>query len=287
MRPIPDKVVVCDSRNPVTLVGEPGSMSGWARIQNKQSDKRVVIHSGTLRFALHGERGKGHAAKQHADAIECAATMMAMVAPGQCVDVPIHASLPSTVPAGEHHGELVLGTSTYPAKLLVGETRDTRVAPSQLFVTGGAGHAVKQIYVSNYGNVAVTVGCFGAIPLDNELAECFIIRATLKNPLDSPTTIDEWATRYLREAGKHLEEIGMIWVDTKDGPVDVAPGETVAVELMIRVGRLPSVVSRYSAIVKLLDTNFQIIIVPPGKANGDAHDSVAAAGDAPKARRPK
>jgi hypothetical protein len=56
---------------------------------------------------------------------------------------------------------------------------------------------------------------------------------------------------------------------------------------MIRIPRLPSVVSRYSAIVKLLDTNFQIIIVPPGEANGDPDNSRAAPSDTPKARRSK
>jgi hypothetical protein len=280
MRPIPDNVVVCDSKNPVTLVGEPGSMRGTARIQNKR-EKLVVIHRGTLRFALHG-----HAGKEHGGEIDCPATLMAMVPPGQSIDAPIQASIPSSVPPGEYRGLLVLGASHYPARLLVAESFDTEITPSQIMVARTAGRARKRIFVSNHGNVPVTVGTFGAIPLDDELAVCRIIRATLKHPPETIRTIDEWATRYLHEAGRHLEHLGMIWVDTEGDPVVVGPGETLPVDLTIRIPDELAPASRYTGIAKWYNTNLEITIVPTGDAD-DAKDSTAAPSGGTRVRRPK
>jgi hypothetical protein len=279
MRPIPANVVVCDSKNPVTLVGEPGSMRGTVRIQNRH-DKLVVIHRGTLRFALNGRARKGDAGE-----IECAAALMAMVQPGQSVDTQIHASIPS-VPPGEYRGVLVLDTSTYPVKLDVVESFGVEVTPTPIIVPRTAGRARKRIFVSNHGNVPITVGCFGAIPPDDEWAWCKIVRATLKHPPDNIKTIDDWITHYLHAAGRHLEQVGMLWVDVEGDRVVVEPGETVPVDLMIRVPDELGSCSRYTAIAKLYNENIEIIVVPTGDAD-DSKDSGVAPSGAARVRRPK
>jgi hypothetical protein len=253
MRPIPGNLVIGDSKNPVTLVGVPGdrSMSGYARIQNR-NDKRLVTNSCTIRFSPFGHTGKGDAGE-----VECTATILAMIPARQSMEVPIRASIPSNTRPGKYPGVLVLGTNTCPLILLVADNNDTRIAPSKIFVTGATGGVIKQIYVSNFGNVMVDVGPFGAIPLDYEI-------------------------------GKPLEAIGMIRVDTKDGrPVIVEPGETARVDLVIHVPELPAVASRYSALLKVVDADCQIVVVPPGEAAGDASDSTMVRSGVGKVRRPK
>jgi hypothetical protein len=179
----------------------------------------------------------------------------------------------------------VVGESTYPVMMIVAESIDADVTPAQIFVSGKAGRVHKETIFSNRGNVPLIVGCFGALPLDDELAMCRIIRATLKNAPLKTETLNQWLTLYLQTAGKHLEQLGMLWVDTDGGPVTVQPGESASISLMIRIPELPPA-SRYVAPVKWYDTNFEIIIIPMD-ADVVPKEPVAVPNRATRGRRPK
>lgn len=277
MRPIPENCLVCDAKNPALLVGEPGDMSGTVHVRNRE-EKRLVITGAVLRFSI-GES----TSRKEAEETECRVRMMAVVAPGQSVRVPITTELPGTTPPGKYQGVLALGTSTYPVKLLVTETIDVVVAPSELMVPCRAGRYLKTVFVSNDGNVPVTVGRFGAIPLDDELAACRIIRATLQEAPENTNTINDWATRYLRKAGEHLKNTGLLWVDAD--AVTIEPGATKPISLTIRVPDLPGG-GRFVAILKLYDANIEITLVPTGTEQ-DPKDSSATSDGATKDRRSK
>lgn len=286
MRLVPDNFIVCDPKNPIMLVGEADRMCGTVCVRNR-SDKRVAIHRNVvLRLSPSGVSGKGQA-----DEIECDVSMLAMVGPGERIDVPIVVSLPSFIPPGEHQAVLALGPATYPVKMLVAESIDIGIAPAQIFVSAKAGRVCKSAVFSNYGNVPVTVGCFGAVPLDDDRAGCRILRATLKDAPADTETISQWTSRYFHKAGEHLERLGMLWVETEGGPVTVGPGESALVNLKVRVPNLASG-SRYIGIVPFYNANIEIVVVPETshgqKDPGDlATDSVVVPKGAEKARRSK
>jgi hypothetical protein len=259
VRRVPADVIDFDPKSLVKLVGPPGRMSGTFRVRNKH-DKRIVITEGLLRYPEPGSAGKGEAGE-----FEGAVRMTAIVPPGHSADVRSRACLPASTPPGRYRAALTLGDSTYPVELLVTEFMKTKIAPAQIFVPGAAGYAQKNIVVSNHGNVRVTVGSFGALPLDDELAMCRIIRAALKNAPANTETVHQWTTVYLRTAGDHLEHLGMLWVDAERGPIIVEPGQSVPVTLRIRIPEnLPA--SRCYAVATFYDTSFQIVVVPTGAA---------------------
>lgn len=87
------------------------------------------------------------------------------------------------------------------------------------------------------------------------------MRGTLKNAPAGCESINQWATRYLRKAGEHLEQVGALWVDTEGGPVIIEPGDSVPLTLMIRVPpQLPT--GRHVGVVKWYDLDFEIVVVP-------------------------
>jgi hypothetical protein len=232
-------------------------MSGTVRVRNP-SDLRVVINRATLRFRPSG------GGEDQTDATECAVRMMAIVHPGGSADVRIRTTLPQTTLPGMYKAVLALGESTYPAELRVVESIDTDITPSQIFVPAIASRVRKTIVVTNNGNVPVTVGSFGGLPLDDELASCRAIRATLKNAPEDTETINQWASLLLRTAGEQLDRLGMLWVGLEGGPLTVEPGRSISADLMIRVPTLPHGSGRFHAVARCYDSAVEFVVVPSG-----------------------
>ena len=271
MRQIPASLTIdCDPKNPITLVGPPDSLSGTISVTQNE-EKRFMLTKGVIRCLPPGST----------DEIECPVRMLASLVPGQSTEVRTFASLPSWFGPGPCEGILALGDKTYPAMLHVAEDFDVEVAPAQFYLSNHAGRFCKTAYVSNTGNVLVTLGSVGAITLDKKHAECTIVRSALRDVPKDVNTIDDWVTRYLNAAGEHLKHIGMLWVGVVGAPVQVEPGETVPVEFEFRVPELPN--GSYTAVVGIGNSAFEVIIVP------GLHDVVkeptAARGDAVKVRR--
>jgi hypothetical protein len=261
--PVSYEVVDHSAQKPIHLIGTPGSLSGRLRLNNAGPDK-AVLRAALLRTAEQVAGEKRAAARGPAIAIEGTAQITAVLRPGQSADVPVRARIDPHTPPGEHQATLVLGAFSYPAILHVEETIDFSMSPDRVLVDNLPGsRAHKRVTFVNHGNVPLRIGRIGAVPLDDEMAVCRTIRATLANAGKSET-FNEWFTAYLREGKKQLEKSGLLWVEADSGPIDIAPGATVPVDFMVRIPDTLDPGGRYLAIANIYDSNLHFQLVPTG-----------------------
>jgi hypothetical protein len=161
--------------------------------------------------------------------------------------------------------EILVGEHAYPVRLEVTEDISLSATPSTILVENEpGGRAKRRVVYENTGNVPVTVGRLGALPLDEQLAECRTMRGMLADFGDKAETFDQWLTAYLRSGKKQLEKSGLLWVDAEKGPVTIQPGETAAVDLMIRMPDTLERSTRYYAIGFVYDVDLKFVIGPTG-----------------------
>jgi hypothetical protein len=276
MRPLPDCELIDHRKDtPIVLVGEPHRLRGKVRLHNR-AESRVVIREARLTGAPTGHLGR------RAAAVESPVAMPSILAPNQHSAVMVHVAIDAHTPPGAYSAHIVLGERSYPAELHVTENVDLSVSPDTLIVENRPGTRVaKRAIFSNRGNVPVTIGNLGPVPLDEELIVCRTIRATLADAADTAKTFDDWMSAYLRQGKKQLDAIGMLWVETEGAPIVLQPGDITPVDFTVRIpdGLDPRV--RYLGVAFLYEVNLTFAIVPTGSAK-----RVAATKPATPTKRP-
>jgi hypothetical protein len=270
---------------PIVLSGDPSRLVGRIPLLNRASE-RVVLRQARLCGTSHAAAaGVSRAAR----AYDVAVPLTAVLWPNERAQVAVKVAIDPHTPPGRYTAELAVGDHRYPVELHVAERMDLRVAPDRIVVEAHAGRHRKQVILSNRGNVPVRIGNIGAVVLDEELAACKTLRATLAEGLDKARTLDEWLTSYLHQGKRQLDSAGMLWVDLDDAPLDLAPGDTAMVDLTVRVPDSLDPRSRYEGVAFLYDNNLRFEVVPTGShghrpARADGDDEPPAAKKRP--RRP-
>ena len=274
---------------PIVLVGDPSRLSGRIPLHNR-ADERVVLRQARLRgTAHHGAGGATRVARTY----DVPVPLTAVLAPDEHAQVPVRVAIDPHTPPGRYRAELAIGDHRYPVELHVAERVDLQIAPERLLVENRPGRQHKQLILSNRGNVPVGLGSIGAVPLDDELAECKTLRATLAAGLDRAHSLDDWLTGFLNQGKKHLDSVGMLWVEVEGAPLQVAPGATLTADLSIRVPDSLDPRSRYLGVAFLYDNNLRFEVVPTGhhgqaakrSDEGGASDHVPARSTAKKRSR--
>jgi hypothetical protein len=258
MRALPGYEIVDHSKErPIHLMGPPGRLRGEVSVKNP-GDERVFLRPGRLDIA-----GAAHVPANMLQSV--AVSMIGILAPGDSEVVKIRASLHPQMPPGQYRATLMLGDYRYPAELHVAEMLDFDMSPNPVIVENKPGaRAHKRVTFANRGNVAIEIGRIGAIALDDELAICRTIRATLNQAADEAKTFDDWLNAYLRQSNELLKKTGLLWVEGPEDPVQIVPGATVAVDFTIRIPDGLESNARYAAVANIYDDNLKILVVPAG-----------------------
>jgi hypothetical protein len=243
---------------PIVLVGAPSRISGRIALVNR-ADQRVVLQQARLTGAP-----LARAAGAKAVAQDVPVRLTAVLSPNERAQVAVKVAIDQHTPPGRYAAELALGDRSYPVQLHVTEHVELQVAPERIVVENRAGRQRKQAILHNHGNVPLRIGNIGAVVLDEELIACKTLRAMLAESGEAAKTIDDWISSYLRQGGKQLEAVGMLWVELEGAPVELAPGETASVELTVRVPDSLDPRSRYEGVVFLYDDNLRFVVVPTG-----------------------
>jgi hypothetical protein len=265
MRALPAYHLIDHSpESPIVLAGPPRRLIGRAQLYNR-GDERAVTRQAELRDLPSGRLP----AEQAETARQCAVSMVAILAPGQRTEALLRAAIDPHTPPGPHEATLVLGEHTHPVRLEIAEDFSISATPSVLVIENKpGGRATRRVTYRNDGNMPLTVGPLGALPLDEQLAVCRTLRSMLEENAETAETADQWLTAFLRQGKKQLDKSGLLWVDAQGGPVTIEPGAMATVELMIRMPDTLTPKGRYFAIGFVYDIDLQFVVVPTGAAEG-------------------
>ena len=280
---LPEYNVLAESGGTITLVGPPGRMRSELHFHNG-GEQRALIRPGTL-FCEELETATG----QRLDV----AMPNVVLHPGQARRIPIHVTIPAHTPPGAYEGELVVAGRGVTVAIFISQNYQLDIAPAEVLVENHAGdRVVKQIVCTNAGNVPLTFGEIGAIPLDDELTECRTLRSIAAAwPEEAEETegreaVDRFVDLFVKGGKRVLERSGVLRVHTAGGPRDIAPGETQVIDLEITLPDRLESRSRYTGVAPLYMTDLVFRIVPArgrvSESNGDAtHKSAPATKSSP------
>jgi hypothetical protein len=151
--------------------------------------------------------------------------------------------------------------------LFVTEVVDLALSPQELVIENRPDQAVtKRVVFRNLGNVPLTVGQVGAIPLDDELLQCRTGRAAVISGGDSIAGLDDYYAEVIRQTKTALEHTSFLRVRNTAGAVVLEPGEVRPIDLEIRVPKGLEKRTRYRGAAVFYTTDLEFVIVPaPGQ----------------------
>lgn len=263
MRVLPDyEIVRRTGPEPILLTGTPERLTGEILLNNP-GDKRVVVRAARIR-QIPREAMRSQEAVQ-----EVPARMLAILRPGQDARARVQVHLDPSTPPGQYQAQLALGDHGYPAVLHVTENVALDISPDSVAIENRPGsRSMKQIVVRNRGNVPLTIGSPGPVPLDEELIRCRTLRATLAEGYDKAVTWEEWLTTFLREGKKSLDKAGMLWVQNREGEVAIEPGTARTVDFDVRQPDTNDPASRYVGVAFLYTADLTFAVLPSGYLRG-------------------
>lgn len=244
------EIVPPRSGEPLPFVGPPTKLTSVLEVRNP-GERYVVVrevglsdHSRTLT----PER------QRHA----CGPVV---VRAHQSKALPLTLRLDSATPAGRYPAELAIGEAKVPVVLHVVEVLDVRVAPRSLVVSNDPTRdQMRQVVMTNRGNVGVSFGEFGTVELRDERERGAVV---FTEPL-SDETVGDVVDVLVAAARREAEPAGSAEVRTSDERVSLEPGDSRVVELTIRVHEgLPDSGS-FRGSLPLLDRHVGIVVVPAG-----------------------
>ena len=221
------------------LAGPPGSVSGFVPFHNLTDDP-VIVDQVLIRDP---------------DARETTLSIEPMaVGPGQRVRVAVTLFLRPQTPPGAYALEATIAGTTAAVVAHVTEARDFTLSPASLVVDVAGLSVTKTVVVANEGNVPIFVPDYGDVPLYREEGALITLRAMAGgSALDVQAEIDSLP-----------DPDAVLGVATKGGRVEIAPGETCAVELSITVPPDLSPASRYLAALPVSLRTLLVAVVPGG-----------------------
>jgi hypothetical protein len=241
---------------PVVLMGRPGALFGQVRFKNP-GENRVVLRNLNLRGRP--EKSKRQAALPALDA----SLATVVLRPGQGRVVPLSLSIEPYTPPGEYHFEMQVGERAQPVVLHVTEAVELEISPEQIVVENRPGARYqRKVVFANRGNVPLAIGDLGAVPLDDDLLQCRILRAAVDAVGEETHPLEEYLAEIARQARVVLDKAGTLRVNNTAGSFELAPGEVRAVELEIRVPDSLDKRGRYRAAIPLYTSDLEFVIVP-------------------------
>jgi hypothetical protein len=253
------EVLTMPTSEPLVVAGPPHKLRGKLSLHNA-GPARVMVRGGQVRSKR--VRGKPQL-PLHADLRPIA------LRPGHSRKVSLSLAVPPHTQPGEYQAELTIGTQTRPVLVHVTEQISLSISPSRLVLENRAGAtAIRQVLFTNQGNVPLTIGEIGAVPLDDDLLVCRTLRAALKS-LDEklaqesgrPQTSD-YLGEVALQAKEVLDRAGALRVHNQEGAVALAPGESRLITLEIRVPDTLERRSRYRGQAAVYDADLSFVIVP-------------------------
>ncbi len=243
-----------DGEDPVVVRGFPDRLVGTVPLRNagqetavlrtailQEPDDRLGLRTGSIR--------------------RIATTVLH---PEQRRSARLRLRLDPTTPPGEYQARVEVGGSSRPLLISVVERIAIDLEPTSFVIENRPGESVsKSATVTNRGNVPVTIGEIGPVPLDDEQKECRILRRAAE-ALDSEETItlDRLVEAIARASKRVLDESGLLRVRNLSGTVEVSPGETVRLDLQVDVPATLDPHTRYRASAPIITKDLRFLIVP-------------------------
>ena len=255
------EVIDQPEEEPVVLAGQPQALTGEVRFKNPSENKLV----------LRGAQVRSRPEETKVAALPAVSQALATVVlyPGQQRNVPINLSLSPHTPPGEYRFDLEVAGQVRQVVLHVVEAVNLEISPSEVVIENRPGAKItKRVVFSNRGNVPLNVGEIGAIPLDDELLQCRILRAAVAEVGRETQPLEEYVAEIARQAIKVLDQAGTLRVHNTAGPFVLQPGEVRPVDLEISVPDTLDKRTRYRAAAAIYTTDLEFVIVP---AQGEGH----------------
>jgi hypothetical protein len=242
---------------PVILIGEGKSLRGDLRLRNPGTD-RIQLREASLRLQI-------APAKKPAPFAQV--PLPASLLPGQAHRVKVALELDPQMPPGEYKGELEAAGYTRKVIMFVAEVVRLVISPPALVIDQPAGSkVVKQLMLTNDGNVPVTIGSIGQVPLGEELMLHRSVSTTVASTGEKGLrAISKLFVDLVSEEAKIvMGEAGYLTVTNKG--LVLQPGEMGLLSLEIQLPEKLASNARYIARVPLYTSVLEFVVVPlPGK----------------------
>ena len=146
----------------------------------------------------------------------------------------------------------------------VTEKVDLDISPSQLVIRNEPGATVtRRVVLSNLGNVSITIDEVAAVPLDDDLLQCRLLRAVVAAlGEEQEQTIDSILTEFAHQSKTILQQSGLLRVRNRSGRLTLEPGQVSPVYLEFRLPYTLDKHARYRALVPFLASDLEVIIAP-------------------------
>jgi hypothetical protein len=252
----------------IVLVGQPGALKGELYLDNP-GDARLVLRGAALSSAQvqaeTGARKAGAARTALPESRIVAQKIPALtVRPGERRRVPLKFALAPETPPGEYHSHLQLADRSIPVVFHVVERLALEISPSQLVLRNEAGATIaKQVVLHNRGNVPLDIDELSAIPLDDELLNCRILRGVAAAvDGEAETNLDTVLAAFARHSRAALDQAGILRVRNRSGKLTLQPGEIRSITLEFRLPETLEKRSRYRALLPIYTADLVIVIAP-------------------------
>ncbi|HEX2368533.1 MAG TPA: hypothetical protein VHM94_04790 [Acidimicrobiia bacterium] len=243
-----------DEEAPVVVRGFPDQLVGSVPLHNN-GDETAVLRTATLqepddRLGL------------EAGSIRRIGTTV--LRPEQRHSAPLRLRLDPSTPPGEYHARVEVGGASRPLVINVTERVAIDLEPTSLVIDNRPGEPVtKSVTITNRGNLPVVIGDIGAVPLDDEQKECRILRRAAEAlDTEDPVTVDRLVEAIARAAKRVLDESGLLRVRNLTGTTELAPGQTMRLDLQIDLPTTLDPHTRYRGLVPIVTRDLQFVVVP-------------------------
>ncbi len=245
---------------PIVLMGQPGALKGELFLHNL-GEGRMVFRGAELRDR---EAAISKTARPVEHMIVARKVPSVIVKPGERRRVPLRFALDPTTPPGEYHALLQMADQNWPVIFHVTERIHLTISPSVLVIHNRPGStAVKQIVLRNDGNVELTIEEISAIPLDDELGQCRILRAVAAAiGSQEESNLDNILTEFAHQSKAVLDQAGILRVRNRSGRFTLQPGEVRRIEIEIRLPESLEKRTRYRAVLPIYNADLTISIAP-------------------------
>jgi hypothetical protein len=250
--PIPFDIVAAPEDEPLVLSGPPGDLTGRVALHNP-GDVNLVLRDAGLKDP-----------SGVLTILPLRHTLPALVLrPDQGRVVPLRAAVDPATPPGEYHATLELAGRSRPAVLHVVEVFDLTIRPQSLVVVNRPGRAQrKRVVVTNRGNVTFSIGDLGDVELKDDMIWERAVRVAVEPWAGREDfKIEELVVAVLRVARDEAFRVGCLSVRSLAGQVDVAPGETAAIDLEITLREALPSNGRYRGRAALLTQDLELVVV--------------------------
>lgn len=263
--------------NPLILSGPPHNIRGRLKVRNLEPAK-IVLPQSQLRV-LGTPKGRS---KKKPVVHEMGLRRM-IIRTGREKRVPLKVALDPQTSPGRYEAELDVDGQISPVVIQVLENLALTLSPDRLVLLNQGGSTqTKSLLITNSGNVAISIGEIGAVPLDDDFISCRILRGTLNElqleetvvtPEKSKKPPPDDEQKPLRIVGKILEaavnqaadafdKAGALRVHNASGLTPIAPGETKEINLEIKIPASLDRRHRYRGVAALYTANLNFEVVP-------------------------